>query len=112
MCKANYNDFLKIEIIVGTILEVKEKYNLEKPSLHLTIDFGEIIGLKTSSAQLMVNYNSSDLLNKQIIAVINLPPKQIGNIFSEVLVLGLLDDNGEAVLVTPMSKIKNGKRLC
>ena len=107
-----FQDFQKIEIVVGTIVKAEEKINLKKPSLYLTIDFGEFMGMKKSSAQLKINYSCKELINKQIIAVTNFPIKQIGNIFSEVLVLGLLDDKNEAILVSPTSKVKNGKRLC
>ena len=82
-----------------------------KPSIVLTIDFGEKIGIKKSSAQLQANYDSSELLNKQIAAVINFPPKQIGKFMSEVLVLGFPDENNEPILVTPDFKIKNGGKL-
>ena len=84
---------------------------LKKPSIVLTIDFGEKIGIKKSSAQLQANYDSSKLLNKQIAAVINFPPKQIGKFMSEVLVLGFPDENNEPILVTPDFKIKNGGKL-
>ena len=107
----DYKDFLKLEIRVGTIIHAEEKNDLKKPSILLTIDFGEEIGLKKSSAQLKTNYNCDNLINKQILAVLNFSPKQIGNIISEVLVLGLPDVNTEPILVTPEIKIKNGKRL-
>ena len=107
----NLQDFLKIKICVGTIISAKENHNLKKPSIVLIIDFGEVIGLKKSSAQLNNNYICNNLINKQIIAVINFPPKQIGNIISEVLVLGLADDMNEPILVSPDLKIKNGNRL-
>jgi tRNA-binding protein len=106
-----YQDFLKINICVGTILAAVENKNLNNPSIILTIDFGKIIGIKKSSAQLRTNYNCQDLLNKQIAAVINFPPKQIGNLISEVLVLGFPDDNNEPILISPESKIENGKKL-
>ena len=106
-----YNDFLKVNIFVGTVVSVLENNKLKKPSLILKIDFGSKIGIKKSSAQLKANYNAASLINKQIIAVINFSPKQIGNILSEVLVLGLPDDDDEPILVTPEIKIKNGKRL-
>jgi len=106
-----YQDFLKINICVGTILSAVENKNLKNPSIILTIDFGKIIGIKKSSAQLRANYNCQDLLNKQIAAVINFPPKQIGNLISEVLVLGFPDDNNEPILISPEFKIENGKKL-
>ena len=104
----NYNEFLKVKIRVGTILSAKENNKLKKPSIVLTIDFGDELGIKKSSAQLKANYTCQDLIGKQIIAVTNFAPKQIGNILSEVLVLGLPDSNNEPILVQPNSKIKNG----
>ena len=107
----SYNDFLKVNIRVGTIIEAKENNLLKKSSIILTIDFGEKIGNKKSSAQLKSNYSCSDLVNKQIAAVVNFPPKQIGNIMSEVLVLGFPDEDNEPILIKPESKVKNGKKL-
>ena len=107
----SYNDFSKVNICVGTILTAVESNDLKKPSIILTIDFGKIIGVKKSLAQLRINYNCKDLLNKQIAAVINFPPKQIGNSISEVLILGFPDENNEAILISPESKIENGQRL-
>tara|TARA_B110000495_G_C22814638_1_gene475529 strand:+ start:364 stop:699 length:336 start_codon:yes stop_codon:yes gene_type:complete len=106
----SYQDFLKINICIGTILTAVESNNLKNPSIILTIDFGKF-GIKKSSAQLRAHYNCQDLLNKQIAAVINFPPKQIGNFISEVLVLGFPDNNNEPVLIAPEFKIENGKKL-
>ena len=111
MPSISFEDFLKVEIYAGTILTAEENNNLKKSSIILTIDFGENIGIKKSSAQLKENYNCVDLINKQVAAVINFPPKQIGNLISEVLVLGFPDDNNAPVLVSPELKVKNGKRL-
>tara|TARA_Y100001970_G_scaffold108102_1_gene135220 strand:- start:43396 stop:43737 length:342 start_codon:yes stop_codon:yes gene_type:complete len=106
-----FNEFNKVDIRVGTILDAKENHNLKKPSIVLTIDFGEEIGVKKSSAQLRENYSIDKLLNKQVAAVINFKPKQIGNLISEVLVLGFPDDNNEPVLISPDFKIQNGGKL-
>ena len=111
MNNISFDDFMKVEICVGTILTAEINNNLNNPAIILTIDFGKKIGIKKSSAQLKANYNISDLLNKQIMAVINFPPKQIGNMISEVLVLGFPDDNNEPILVSPEIKVGNGKRL-
>ena len=111
MSLISYDDFSKVQICVGTIIEAEEHDTLKKPSIVLTIDFGEKIGIKKSSAQLQANYDSGELLNKQIAAVINFPPKQIGKFMSEVLVLGFPDENNEPILVTPDFKIKNGGKL-
>ena len=107
----NYSDFTKIEIRVGTIISAELNNKLRKPSYVLKIDFGDEIGVKKSSAQLTKNYNIEQLLHKQIAAVINFPKKQIGDLISEVLVLGFPDDNNEPVLISPDTKIANGGRL-
>ena len=107
----DYLDFEKVNIRVGTIIEVEENNNLKKPSLILKIDFGNSMGIKKSSAQLKVNYSISELINKQVAAVVNFKPKQIGNIISEVLVLGFPDDNHEPILIIPDKNIKNGGKL-
>lgn len=106
-----FNDFLKVKICVGTILSVEENNKLKNPSFILTIDFGKDMGLKKSSAQLRANYSINNLINRQIIAVVNFKPKQIGNITSEVLVLGLPDDSNETILISPDLKIINGKQI-
>ena len=111
MALISFEDFLKVEIYVGTILTAEENNSLKKPSIILTIDFGKKIGIKKSSAQLKKNYNCVDLVNKQVAAIINFHPKQIGNVISEALVLGFPDENNEPVLITPDLKIKNGKKL-
>ena len=107
----DYLDFEKVDIRVGTIIEVEENNNLKKPSLILKIDFGNSLGIKKSSAQLKANYSISELINKQVAAVVNFKPKQIGNLISEVLVLGFPDDNYEPILITPDRNIKNGGKL-
>ena len=106
-----YLDFEKVDIRLGTIIEAKEYNQLKKPSIILKINFGEEIGIKKSSAQLRKNYNPNQLINKQVIAVVNFVPKQIGKIISEVLVLALPDENNEPILVLPSKKLLNGVRL-
>ena len=106
-----YLDFKKVDIRLGTIIEAEEYNQLKKPSIILKIDFGEEIGIKKSSAQLRKNYNPNQLINKQVIAVVNFAPKQIGKIISEVLVLALPDENNEPILVLPSKKLLNGVRL-
>ena len=106
-----YNDFLNVDIRVGTIIKAEVNTYLKKPSIILIIDFGAKIGLKKSSAQLQANYNSQDLINKQVIAIVNFKPKQIGNFISEVLVLGLPNDKNEPILVSPNLKVKDGGRI-
>ena len=107
----SYNDFEAIDIRVGTIISAKENFKLKKPAIILEIDFGEKIGIKKSSAQLTKNYKSADLINKQIAAVINFQPKQIGNLISEVLVLGFPDNQNEPILIEPNKMIFNGGKL-
>ena len=107
----NFSDFEKIDIRLGTIIEAVKYDELNKPSILLKIDFGKQLGIKKSSAQLQKNYQSNDLINKQVIAVINFQPKQIGKIISEVLVLGLPDENNEPILLSPLKKLKNGIKL-
>ena len=107
----SYSDFTKIEIRVGTIISAELNHKLRKPSFVLKIDFGDEIGVKKSSAQLTKNYNINQLLYKQIAAVINFPNKQIGNLISEVLVLGFPDEKNEPVLISPDKKLVNGGRL-
>ena len=107
----NYNQFEKVDIRLGTIIDAKQYDELKKLSILLNIDFGTKIGIKKSSAQLRKNYKCSDLINKQVIAVINFKPKQIGKIISEVLVLALPDNEGEAILLLPQIKLENGVKL-
>ena len=107
----NYSDFIHIDIRLGTIIEAIEYDELKNPSILLKIDFGKEIGIKKSSAQLRKNYNADNLLNKQVVAVINFKPKQIGKIISEVLVLGLPDLNNEPILISPDIKLLNGVKL-
>ncbi len=111
MIKISFNDFLKVDIRVGTIIKAQENNNLKKPSIVLEIDFGTTIGIKKSSAQLQSNYKSADLINKQVAAVINFPSKQIGTMLSEVLVLGFPDQDNEPILISPDIKVANGTRL-
>ena len=111
MSYIEYNEFEKVDIRVGTIIEAKENNLLKKPSLILKIDFGKKIGIKKTSAQLKKNYNIEELINKQVAAVLNFKPKQIGNLISEVLVLGFPDQNNEPILITPDKKILDGGKL-
>ena len=111
MPKLSYSDFFKVDIRVGTILKAEENNILKKPSIILEIDFGEQIGIKKSSTQLQSNYTVQDLINKQIAAVVNFSPKQIGKVISEVLVLGFPNNQKEPILISPDMKIKNGGKL-
>ena len=106
-----YYQFLDVDIRVGTVIKAEISTSLNKPSIILLIDFGSDIGVKKSSAQITVNYKPEDILNKQVAAVVNFKPRQIGNLLSEVLVLGFPDDNKEPVLFSPDKTIKNGSKL-
>lgn len=108
--KIEFSDFLKIDIRAGTIVKVEDYPEARKPAYKLEIDFGPL-GKKRSSAQITQHYSKEDLLGKQIIAVVNFPPKQIGKFISEVLTLGLPDENGNVVLTEPTRKIPNGSKL-
>ena len=107
----SYSDFEKVDIRVGTVIEAKLNQKSNKPSLYLVIDFGNVIGKKKTSAQLTKHYLPHELIDKQVAAVINFPPKQIGKMVSEVLVLGFPDDDNNPVLVMPSIKISNGVKL-
>ena len=106
-----WQDFEKVDMRVGTVVKVEDFPEARNPSYKLTIDFGPL-GIKKSSAQITKLYKKEDLVNRQIIAVVNFPPKQIANFISEVLVLGVvLDNKKEVVLIKPDNKVKNGLRI-
>jgi tRNA-binding protein len=105
-----WDDFSKIEIKAGTIKEVNDFPNAKKPAYQLTIDFGPL-GLKHSSAQITHHYSKEQLINKQVVAVVNFPVKQIANFFSECLVLGVYDENNQVILLTPDKTVPNGGQV-
>ncbi len=107
----SYDDFAKVDIRTGTIIQVEPFPEARKPAYKLVIDFGEEIGLKKSSVQVTEKYKMEDLLNKQILAVVNFPVKQIGPFKSEVLTLGVPNEDGHVILVEPERKVPNGKKL-
>ncbi len=107
----NFEDFTKVDIRVGTILEVEEFPEARKPALILHIDFGPEVGRKKTSAQITDLYKKENLIGRQILAVVNFPPKQIGSFMSEVLVLGLANEKDEIILVCPDMKVPNGQKL-
>ena len=105
-----WQDFEKIDIRAGTILEVNDFPEAKKAAFKLTIDFGDL-GIRKSSAQITDFYEKQELIGKQVIAIVNFPPKQIANFFSECLVLGVYTDKKEVVLLTPDRKINNGWKI-
>lgn len=107
---ATFDDFMKLDIRVGTITEAKVFEKARKPAYQLMVDLGGEIGLKRSSAQITEHYTPEELVGKQVLAVVNFPPRQIANFFSEVLVLGTYSQGG-VVLITPDKPVENGDRL-
>ena len=107
----SYQDFEKVDIRVGTIVMVEDFPEAKKPAYKLRIDFGQEIGEKTSSVQITEHYTKEELQGKQVIGVVNFPPKQIGPFISEVLTLGLPDENGSVVLLAPTKKVPNGAKM-
>ena len=105
-----WSDFEKIDIRVGTILEINDFPKAKRPAWQLTLDFGEL-GIKKSSAQITDLYEQQELIGRQVLAVVNFPPKQFANFFSECLVLGVYTDKKEVVLVSPDRKVENGWKL-
>jgi tRNA-binding protein len=106
----SWHDFEKIEIKTGTIIEVNDFPKAKKPAYKLKIDFGSY-GIKHSSAQITAHYSKDSLLNKQIVAVVNFPPKQIADFFSECLVLGVYDENNQVILLRPDKQVLNGQTI-
>ena len=106
----SWEDFEKIDIRCGTVIDVQDFPNARKPSYRLMIDFGEE-GIKHSSAQITHHYTKEELLNKQVVGIINFPVKQIANFFSECLVLGIYDENNNVILLQPERKAENGMKV-
>lgn len=106
----SWDDFAKVDIRAGTIIEVNEFPNARKPAYKLLVDFGEL-GIKRSSAQITAHYKKEELLNRQVIAVVNFPPKQIANFTSECLVLGIYDKNNDVILLQPNKFVDNGMKI-
>ena len=107
----SFDDFLAVDIRVGTIVEAEPYPEARKPAYKLRIDFGPDIGIKKSSAQITVHYTIEGLIGQQVAAVVNFPPRQIGKFMSEVLTLGFSDSNGDIVLLQPERAVPNGGRM-
>jgi len=106
----SWDDFEKVDIRVGTILEVTDFPKAKKPAYQISIDFGEL-GIKKSSAQVTAFYSKEELMGKQVVAIVNFPPKQIANFFSECLVLGVYTDKKDVVLLQPERAVSNGWKI-
>jgi tRNA-binding protein len=106
-----YPDFEKVVVRVGTIIDAQPFPEARKPAFKLWLDFGSEIGVKKSSAQITLHYAADQLIGRQVIAVLNFPPRQIGSFLSEVLVLGVPDENGAVVLLKPDFKVPDGGRM-
>ncbi len=111
MTTITFDEFMKVDIRIGTVVEVSDFPEARKPAYKLKIDFGDEIGVKKSSAQITVHYSLEDLAGRKVAAVVNFPPRQIGPFMSEVLTLGFSDRNGDIVLVSIDKDAPNGSRL-
>jgi tRNA-binding protein len=111
MTTITYDDFTRVDIRVGTILEAAPLEGARKPAYRLTIDFGPEIGQRKSSAQITVHYRPEELIGRQVAAVLNFPPRQIGKFMSQVLTLGFPAEDGSVVLIAPDKKVPDGGKL-
>lgn len=110
MNEISWGDFIKVDMRVGTIIEINDFPKARKPAYQLTIDFGEEIGIRKSSAQITKRYSKEELLERQIVAVVNFPKKQIANFMSECLVMGAVNGD-DVILLSPEAKVTNGLRI-
>lgn len=106
-----FDDFLRVDIRAGTIIDAQSFPEAHKPAYRMRIDFGEQIGIKKSSAQITIHYTPDELIGRQVMAVVNFPPRQIGPLMSEVLTLGFEDENGAIVLAEIGENVPNGRKL-
>ena len=111
MTDLTFDEFLRVDIRVGQITRAEPYPEARKPAIKMWIDFGDEIGERKTSAQITAHYDPSTLVGKQVMAVVNFPPRQIGRFMSEVLVLGLPDENGEIVLIGPDGRVPTGGRM-
>ncbi|WP_419903800.1 tRNA-binding protein [Kiloniella sp.] len=106
-----FDEFLKVDIRVGTVIDAQPYPEARRPAIKLWVDFGKEIGVKKSSAQITLHYNPEELIGRQVMAVVNFPPRQIGKFMSEILVLGASDPEGGIVLIAPDKEVPLGSRM-
>ncbi|WP_377190316.1 tRNA-binding protein [Ruegeria meonggei] len=111
MSEISFDDFAKVDIRVGEVTRAEPYPEARKPAIKMWIDFGDVIGERKTSAQITAHYDPASLVGKQVMAVVNFPPRQIGKFMSEVLVLGLPDEQGEIVLIGPDGDVPTGGRM-
>ncbi|MFV1594791.1 tRNA-binding protein [Phaeobacter sp. JH20_36] len=111
MADISFDEFLKVDVRVGEVVHAEDYPEARKPAIKMWVDFGDDIGIKKTSAQVTAHYTAETLLGKQVMAVVNFPPRQIGKFMSEVLVLGLPDATGEIVLIGPDGPVPSGGRM-
>lgn len=108
----SFDDFLKVDIRAGTVVDAQPFPEARKPAIKLWVDFGPEIGTRKSSAQITRHYTPEAMVGRQVMAVVNFPPRQIGPFMSEILVLGVMDEGNEVVLLSPNKPVPNGGRMC
>jgi len=111
MAEISFDDFMQVDIRVGCVIHAESYPEARKPAIKMQVDFGGDLGVKKSSAQVTAHYTPEGLIGRQVMAVVNFPPRQIGKFMSEILVLGVPDDNGEVVLIAPDHNVPMGVRL-
>ena len=111
MAEISFDDFMQVDIRVGRVIHAEPYLEARKPAIKMQVDFGGDLGVKKSSAQVTAHYTPEGLIGRQVMAVVNFPPRQIGKFISEVLVLGVPDDNGEVMLIAPDHDVPMGVRL-
>ena len=111
MAEISFDDFMAVDVRVGTVVKAEPYPEARKPAIKIWVDFGDELGVKKTSAQVTVHYTPEGLIGRQVMAVVNFPPRQIGKFMSEVLVLGYPDADGAIVLATPDKNVPNGRRM-
>lgn len=111
MAEISFDDFMAVDVRVGTVVKAEPYPEARKPAIKIWVDFGDELGVKKTSAQVTVHYTPEGLIGRQVMAVVNFPPRQIGKFMSEVLVLGYSDADGAIVLATPDKDVPNGRQM-